>query len=193
MEVIGLCQDARPSYKTIADFRKNNLSALQNVQLVFVQVGRELSRVGGCRVAIDGRFIKASYHRSSVHVKRKLARERSRLEARIKANLEEMDEVDARDTGESDTDPERAARMVSLVARRDQARALQERLEASGASHLSEVNTDACHVYKSGTSMVGYSDQIAVDDKTSMIVAVDLMQDGNDRKPLEPMISKAWM
>ena len=39
--------------------------------------------------------------------------------------------------------------------------------------------------------MVGYNGQIAVDDKTGMIVAVDLVQDGNDRNQLEPMMSKA--
>ena len=191
LEVIWLCQDARPSYKTIADFRKNNLSALQNVQLEFVQVCRELSLLGGRRVAIDGSFMKASANRSSVHVKRKLARDLSRLEARIKAYLEEMDEADVRDTGESDADPELAARMASLVARRDQARALQERLEASGESQLSEVDPDARHLHKGGTSVVGYNGQIAVDDKTGMIVAVDLVQDGNDRNQLEPMMSKA--
>ncbi len=95
--------------------------------------------------------MKASANRSSVHVKKRLARERSRLEAR----------------------------MVAMVARRDQTRALQERLEASGASHLSEVNPDARHVHKGGAYVVGYNGPIAVDDKTSMIVAVDLVQDGN--------------
>lgn len=48
LEVIWLCQSASPSYKTIADFRKNNSAALQAVNREFVLVCRELSLLG-CR------------------------------------------------------------------------------------------------------------------------------------------------
>ena len=55
LEVIWLCQRASPSYKTIADFRKNNAAALQAANREFVLLCRELSLLGGSRVAIDGR------------------------------------------------------------------------------------------------------------------------------------------
>ena len=46
IEVIWLCQDARPSYKTIANFRKNNLAGLKNVNRTFVQVCRVVNDLG---------------------------------------------------------------------------------------------------------------------------------------------------
>ena len=56
LEVIWLCQGATPSYKTIADFRKNNAAALQAANREFVLLCCELSLLGGSRVAIDGTF-----------------------------------------------------------------------------------------------------------------------------------------
>ena len=64
--------------------------------------------------------------------------------------------------GELASDPELVARMAAMVARRDQASALQGRFEASGGSQVSAVDPDARHLHKGGTSVVGYNGQIAV-------------------------------
>ena len=75
IEVIWLCQGAKPSDKTIADVRQNNLTALQNVNRALVQVCRELALIGGRRVAVDGTFLKACANRSTVHTTGNLTRE----------------------------------------------------------------------------------------------------------------------
>jgi len=54
LEVIWLIKGLRPSYKTIADFRKNNLKALKGVNKDFLQVCKELGLFGGELVGIDG-------------------------------------------------------------------------------------------------------------------------------------------
>ena len=61
-------------------------------------------------------------------------------------------------------------------------------MEASGEQQLSEVDPDARLLQKRGTSIVGYNGQIAVDDQAKLIVAVDLVQDGNDTQQLVPMM-----
>ena len=164
---------------------------MQNVNRAFVQVCRELSLVGGTKVAVDGTFLKASANRGTVHTKSELARELSRLDRKIAAYFEELAEADDTATEEDLSDPELVAKMAALVARCEQKKVLQKRLEASGAEQLSEVDPDARLLRKSGKSVVGYNGQIAVDDEAKLIVAVDLVQDGNDTQQLAPMMTQA--
>ncbi len=191
VEVMWLCQGARPTYKTISDFRKNNLVALRNVNREFVQVCRDLSLIGGRRVAVDGTFLKASANGATVHTKSELAREISHLDSKIAAYFEALAEADDTDAEGDLSDPDLVAKMAALVARCEQKKALQERVLASGEKQLSEVDPDARLLSKRGKSVVGYNGQIAVDDEAKLIVAVDLVQDGNDTQQLAPMMTKA--
>ena len=237
VEVMGLCQEARPSTKTIADFRKNNATALQAANRDFVLLCREYSLLGGSRVAVDGTHLKADANRSSFHTKATLERDVKRLDAKIAAYLRELDKADAQpeecadgtgdsvledsaleavvamrrtkkalqerkqESGESQgseveadaqpaecvEDPERAA----TVAMRRTKKALQERMQASGESQISEVDADARLLRKGDKTVGGYNCQIAVDDKHKLIVAVDVVQDGNDTRQLEPMMTQS--
>ena len=193
LEVIWLCQGASPSYKTIADFRKNNAVSLQAVNREFVLLCRELSLLGGSRVAIDGTFLKADASPSSFHIKGSLERRLKRLEEKIAAYHRQMDEADARaeDCGEGWEDPELAAKLEALVERQQKKKALQKRLLESGAGQVSEVDADARLLRKNGKTVGGYNCQIAVDDRHKLIVAEDVVQDGNDTAQLEPMMTKA--
>ena len=175
LEVIWLCQSASPSYKTIADFRKNNAAALQAANREVVLLYRELSLLGGSRVAIDGTFLKADANSDSFHTKATLERQLKRLDERIAAYHRQMDEADARseECSYGAEDPELAAKIEALVERQRNRRALQERLLESGESQASEVDADARLLSKHGKTVGGYNCQIAVDDKHKLIVAED--------------------
>ena len=240
VEVMWLCQKARPSTKTIADFRKNNAMALQKANREFVLLCRELALLGGNRVAVDGTYLKANANRNSFHTKATLERDVKRLDAKIAAYHRKLDVVDAQSQGRAGVaeDPELAVKIKALVDMQHTKKALQERMEASGASQGSEVDADAqsaeCaedleraatveavvamrrtkkalqeRMQESGESQIsevdadarllrkgdktvgGYNCQIAVDDKHKLIVAVDVVQDGNDTRQLEPMMTQS--
>ena len=193
LEVIWLCQSASPSYKTIADFRKNNAAALQAANREFVLLCRELSLLGGSRVAIDGTFMKADANSDSFHTKATLERQLKRLDERIAAYHRQLDEADARseDCGEAAEDPELAAKIEVLVERQRNRKALQERLRESAEGQVSEIDADARLLSKHGKTVGGYNCQIAVDDKHKLVIAENVVQDGNDSNQLEPMMTKA--
>lgn len=44
---------------------------------------------------------------------------------------------------------------------------------------------------KEGVTQTGYNEQIVVDNKNGLIIAVDVTTDGNDQKQLMPMIKKS--
>ena len=56
----------RPSYKSIADFRKGHVAQLREVNRDFVLLCRELSLFGG-DVAVDGSFFSADADKASIH------------------------------------------------------------------------------------------------------------------------------
>ena len=193
LEVIWLCQEAKPSYKTIADFRKDNLAALRATHREFVVLCRELSLLGDRRVAIDGTFLKANANPGSIHTRERLEKELKKLDERIAAYHRQLDEADAEPEEGTDggEDPELAAKIAALVEKQKHKKALQERLQESGGSQVSEVDPDARMLRKHGKSVGGYNCQIAVDDKHKLIVAEDVVQDGNDSGQFEPMMTKA--
>ena len=193
LEVIWLCQGATPSYKTIADFRKDNASALRAANREFILLCRELSLLEGRQVAVDGTFLKANANADSIHTKASLGKGLKRLDEKIAEYHRQLDEADAgpEDGADSGEDPELPAKIEALVERRKHKEALRERLQASGENQISEVDPDARVLRKSGKAVGGYNCQIAVDDRYKLIVAEDVVQDGNDAVQLEPMMTKA--
>ena len=190
VEVMGLCQGARPSTKTIADFRKNNATALQAANRDFVLMCREMALLGGSRVVIDGTHLKADANRSSFHTKATLERDLKRLDATIVAYLRELDAADAQ-SEKCAEDPVLGAKVEAAVEKLRTKKALQERMQESGESQISEVDADARLLRKGDKTVGGYNCQIAVDDKHKLIVAVDVVQDGNDMRQLEPMMMQS--
>ena len=57
---------------------------------------------------------------------------------------------------------------------------ISKRLEASGETQLSRTDADARLLTKNGQTVAGYNVQIAVDDKHKLIVASEVVNDGND-------------
>ncbi|MYC61178.1 MAG: IS1182 family transposase [Gammaproteobacteria bacterium] len=190
LEVIWLCRGAAPSYKTIADFRKDNAPALRSANREFVLLCRELSLLGGGRVAVDGTFMKADASLDGIHTGAGLEKDLKRLDERIAAYHRRLDEADAAPE-DGDAEPELAAKMKALLEKREHREALRERLLESGAGQVSEVDPDARLLNKGGGTVGGYNCQIAVDGKHKLIVAEDVVQDGNDARRLEPMLTRA--
>ena len=88
-------------------------------------------------------------------------------------------------------DPVLGAKVEAAVEKLRNKKALQERMQESGESQGSEVDADARLLRKGDKTAGGYNCQIAVDDKHKLIVAVDGVQDGNDTRQLEPMMTQA--
>ena len=64
--MIWLVKGVRPSYKSIADFRKDHVAQLREVNRDFVLLCRELSLFGEDEVAVDASFFSADASRGSI-------------------------------------------------------------------------------------------------------------------------------
>ena len=79
LEVIWLTESLCPSYKTIADFRKNNSKALTATNRDFVLLCKELQLFGAETLGIDGSFFKADASKDSIYTADKLDKQLRQL------------------------------------------------------------------------------------------------------------------
>ena len=84
-----------------------------------------------------------------------------------------------------------AQKVAAVMAKRAQAQADLDRLAESGETQLSRTDADARLLTKSGQTVAGYNVQIAVDEKHKLIVASEVVNDGNDTGQLYAMARAA--
>jgi transposase len=198
LELIWLLKGLRPGYRTIGNFRKENWAALKAANRSFVLLMRELGVLGGELVAIDGAFFHGDASKASIATRKKLSEQIAVLDRDIEAYRGALDANDAAEAeGSSGGDEgdggggDIAQKVTALMAKRAQARADLDRLEASGETQLSRTDADARLLIKNGQTVAGYNVQIAVDDKYKLIVASEVVNDGNDTGQLYAMAKLA--
>jgi transposase len=198
LELIWLLKGLTPGYRTIADFRKESWAALRKLNRDFVLLMRELNLLGGETVAIDGAFFHGDASKASIKTRKWLTEQLAAVERDIEAYgkmLEANDATEevrpARPDGGGPDGGGVADKLAALMAKRAQAKADLAGLEKSGATQLSTTDADARLLSKRGQTVAGYNVQIAVDDKHKLIVASEVVNDGNDAGQLYEMAKAA--
>lgn len=95
VEVMWLLSKLKPDFKTIADFRTDNLAAIKSVCREFTLLCKKLELFGGELVAIDGSKFRAVNSRKRNFNPAKLARIIKTIDERIATYLVEMERQDA--------------------------------------------------------------------------------------------------
>lgn len=195
LEVIWFVKGMRPSYKSIADFRKDHVVQLREVNRDFVLLCRELCLFGGDEVAVDGSFFSADASRGSIQTESYVERELESIERKIQEYQQALEDGDAADEeeGRQDTgnDEVLSEKIEKLKKRQEEKRELKARMERSGDTQVSAVDPDARLLRKSGQTVAGYNAQIAVDSKHKLVVTEQVIQEGRDHRQLAPMLVEA--
>ncbi len=195
LEVMWLIEGLRPTYKTIADFRKVNGAALKAANRDFLLLCKELALFGGEQAAVDGSFFKADASKSGIYTEDKLNQQLDYLDKKIAEYQQALADQDATDdrAGKDNLveDEQLQQKLEQLRNKQAKKKALQQQLKDSGDKQVSTVDKDARLLTKRGQTVAGYNVQIVVDDKHKLIVAEEVTQDGNDSHQLVPMLEKA--
>src|SRR5437870_7118237 len=101
VEVMWLLGRLVPDHKTIADFRKDNCSALRKVCARFVELCREMGLLTKASVAIDGSKFKAVNNRDRNFTRAKVERRRAQLEESVARYLSQLDTADRHEPTEA--------------------------------------------------------------------------------------------
>ena len=196
VEVMWLLRSLTPGYRTIADFRKHNAAGLVAANRQFVRLARRLDLLGGELVAIDGAYFHGDASKASILTETRLAEQMAALDRSIAEYAAALDANDQAEAATGASPPalsaqEMAQRLAALRARRAAAEADLAQLQTSGDGQLSRTDPDARLLSKHGQIVAGYNVQIAVDDKHKLIIASEVVNDGNDTGQLHAMAQAA--
>jgi transposase len=181
-----------PSFKTIADFRRDHPDAIVDVCRAFVLFCRAQSLYGGELVAIDGSKIEAVASRKKVVTPKILDKRIEQLDAKIAEYLATMDQADSQETDTEAQPGDVAQALATLRARREAAQAKAEDLAEAGLTQevIGENEARLMRIARHG-HQVAYNAQTAVDAKHGLIAAFELTNDCNDQCQLLPMAEAA--
>jgi len=190
VELMWLTGRLAPDFKTIADFRRDNGPAIQEVCRAFVELSRQLGLFGDAVVAVDGSKFKAANNRDKNFTPHKLKARMQQLEESIARYLNDLERADREPAS---VPPARVSQLQEKIATvRAQVRKLrhiEKRLQAAPDQQVSLTDPDARSMATSGrgTGIVGYNVQAAVDAVHHMIVAHEVTNVGHDRSQLTAM------
>jgi hypothetical protein len=195
IEVMWLLGKLSPDFKTIADFRRDNLKALKQVCREFTLLCRKLELFGGELVAIDGSKFKAVNNRRRNFNEARLTKAIKAMDEKISTYLRSLDQADAADPDPDEPAPsatELREKIKTLTERKAKYQALQKELKTSGAKQVSLTDGDArSMVMHHGSTEVGYNVQTAVDEKHQLIVEHEVTNDPTDHAHLAEMALRA--
>lgn len=184
LEVKWLIEGLVPKHTAIADFRKKNIQAFENIFNQIREICNNFSLIGKELVAIDGTKIRANASKTKYYTKNKLKIMQEITEEKINNYLKELENND------SNTE-EIEAKIESLNLKKEDYKQLQKTLtETSG---ISTTDKDAKRMLTGNTkgTIIGYNVQSTVDDKNKLIVNYDVKNNPTDQGLLYEEAKKA--
>jgi transposase len=197
-----------PDFRTIADFRKRHLTALQGFFEQVLQMARDLGAARVGRVALDGSKIKANASKHKAMSYKRMGEKRQQLRAEVEQLLAQAEATDAAEDAEYGPDrrgdelPAELQRRESRLKRiREATRALKARAKEDAAAkgqpaESAKPDPKAQYNFTDPESRImkgpdgfvqAYNVQVAVDEQ-QLIVGQAVTQETNDKKQLMPMI-----
>lgn len=194
-----LCGGHQPDFRTLSDFRKNNLKVLPGLFKQVVQIAMELGYVSLGHVSIDGSKIKANASKHKSMTRERMKEVLAQLEGEIGQALEQSVLDEAHDEQVCHNQPmlsqvaleERYTRIKQIKA------ALQEleeqrpvaQAETPESDQLNFTDTDS-RIMNTRTQGViqGYNPQIAVDSDHGFIVGLQMSNQTTDQQQFKEVL-----
>jgi transposase len=182
IEVMWLLGRMTPDFRTIADFRKDNLDAIKNVFKAFVRICTELGLYNKEAGVQDGSKFRAVNSKDNNVTETKLAKKLEIAEERINKYLDEMDKNDREESNpEKYTKEEINEKLEKLRAQKDRYNEMLEEMKKEGERQKSFTDQDSRLMKTAnGGYDVGYNVQTIVDPVSHMVGFVEVTNQCND-------------
>ena len=176
----------KPDFRTISDFRKNNLEELGLLFSQTVQLCNQLGMVKLGHVAIDGTKIKASASDAKTYDIR-------RIEKEIERWMEQAETLDEKEDvlyGSDKTGDEIPEEIRDQSKRIEKLKELKKQLEESGKEKINKTDPDAVFMKTGNGIKTSYNAQASTDTEHQVIVASDVTNQASDVEQLLPMVEQ---
>jgi transposase len=195
VEVMWLSGRLAPDHKTIADFRKDNGTAIRQVCARFVGLCRTMGLLTQASVAIDGSKFKAVNNRDRNFTRAKMERRMAQIEESVARYLQQLDTADRQEPSEA-----LRTKTIGLKEKIEKLKQEMRRLAvievdmlATADQQISLTDPDARSMATSGrgSGVVGYNVQVAVEAGHHLIVTHEVTNEGSDRSQLSAIAKEA--
>lgn len=190
----------KPDFKTIAEFRRNNLEELKNSFVDILQICHRLGMTKLGEISLDSKVMKANASAQRTYDEKQLAKEREELEKTITDYLEKVNQTDCQEDEKYGADKrgdelpneigEKKERIKKLKQVAETLRQAQTKLKQTAKEKVNLTDSDAQFQKDKSRILPGYRAQIAVDAKNQVIVAQDVTNDQCDVSQLIPMVQE---
>jgi transposase len=192
IELIWLLHKLHPDFKTIADFRKDNLHPIKQVCREFTLLCKKMDLFGCELIAIDGSKFSAVNSNRRNFTKNKLAKLIQKIDEQIDSYLKDLDQGDQSEQNiKILTTDELNKKIEHLNTKKGKYQELQEKLNQSEDTQVSLTDPDSRMMKTHTGKDVAYNVQIVTDSKHKLIVEHEVTNDECDQKQLSPMATSA--
>lgn len=192
-----------PDFRTISDFRKDNLKEISQLFVQVLQLCKELDMVKLAHISIDGSKFRANASKHKAMSYGRMKEEKSKLEKQVSELIEKAQETDEKEDrlyGDSDgseipaelRDKEQRLRKIDKAILELEKRAEQKtKKQVKDKDQYNFTDPESrIMVTRNEGPQQSYNNQIAVDQKEGIIIAADVTNNGSDKGQLQPIMEK---
>ncbi|MBU3911113.1 MAG: IS1182 family transposase, partial [Candidatus Omnitrophica bacterium] len=187
---IWLMESLKPDHKTIAEFRRNNKSALKETLTQCARLCIKLDLIEGNTLFVDGTKIRANASIKKTWTKERSEEALRKIDERIDEILSECEAADENEQGQPS--------IVSMQEELHDKNALKAKIEdilkelnKTNKSSINTTDSECARMNSIQGSHAGYNAQAVVDEKHGLIVHTDVVNENNDRHQFATQISQA--
>jgi transposase len=187
---IWLMGGLKPDHKTIAEFRRNNKKALQNVLKASARMCIKFDLIAGNTLFVDGSKFRANASIKNSRSDKQCKRDLEKVEKRIEEILHECDTID-----ESESNQPNFVKIKEELADqqilKEKINEFMREMNTSRKKSYNSVDPDCTKVRSKQGINSGYNAQIVVDEKNGLIVSNDVVGESNDPGQLSSQVDQA--
>jgi len=183
----------KPDFRTISDFRKNNLEELSSLFAQIVILCKKLGLVELGHISLDSTVVKANASKDKTYDEERLILEEQTISKKIKELLnaaQAADDEEDRIFGPDRRGDEIPEELRSQEKRLEKLKEAKKKLKEESLKALNLTDPDATFQRQKSQITTGYRAEVAVDGKEQVIVACDVTNEANDTRQLIPLIEQ---
>jgi transposase len=179
LEAMWLLKGLAPDFKTIADFRKDNHSAISALFKDFVDFLKDLNLYGALQVTVDGTKLRAVNSNDKAFTQRALAKRIKVMEKSVKHYLDELDAADEQEASDErqagsevgeDAKAFKVDKLATLLEKKEKSEEILDKMQKSNQKEVALTDPDCRQMMNHGRVESCYNMQAAVDSKNHLIV-----------------------
>jgi transposase len=180
----------KPDHKTIAEFRRNNKSALRGVLKQCARLCLKLNLISGNTLFVDGTLIRANASIKNSWTRQRCKKVLNKVDKKIEAILAECESVDREEQDQTSMVKMNQDLKDSQILKTKVKNILKE-LKKEGKNSLNTTDPECVRTNGVHGSHAGYNAQSVVDEKYGLIVSSDVISENNDTGQFAEQVDQA--